>query len=286
MGVDYFRFRLTQRSPSLETLVRQQSIAYQSMRGWHSDAASDVNDTLRAILEEIHLPDYRAASDEIRSLVDFPPFAAPESDRVTDIPDLPALWRVRAIGGNPIFPPLWRVQAHRTILPDELSDQVGQWTRWATEVADGLHDGYLRWLHLHAMSDFLRYHWSYLRGNAIYSLSKSEEWARSADLAQVRDQILRLPEPLVVAAPIVPSACKVGSDVYQGIQAEVKTINELTRSWNALADTGAKLPDYPADAYHETLNDFRAMAVDDWLLQFLDWAQRCADENFGLYLDY
>jgi hypothetical protein len=206
-----------------------------------------------------------------------------------DIPDLSPCWRVYPITHNPIFPPLWRLRAHRTFLPDQLEAQLAEWKDWARQVANGGHEEYVRELHLHVTSDFMRHHWSSLRAAAIASLCPTGSWATKPTLVDVRERIVRLPEPTVSRVRIEPSEKpSLRRDEFEAQYAvvfeEVKTLIELTRAWDSNVRQNEKLR-YYEDYYHLTLGEFRHYG-DSWLQEFFGWATRCVQRGFGLYLDY
>jgi hypothetical protein len=287
MGVDYFRFRLKPNADRevIESLVRRQSVAFQSMWGWHSAACSDVNALWRALAEELHLESYLTASRRLRNHIELP--ECDENGCAKDISDLAPCWRVSPIAGNPAFPPLWRMRAYRTILPDELQSQVAEWRTWAQEVVAGKHDDYLRRIHMHATSDFLRYHWSYLRGHASASQHKTTKWTSKPELHTIRHDILSLPEPQVFKAPVDVSARDEPFDDvrYADLLAQVRRLIALTRSWNRNVPRSWKVPDYTSN-YDLTLDELKNKALDDWLTDFLAWADRCSENGFGFFLDY
>jgi hypothetical protein len=201
-----------------------------------------------------------------------------------------ASWRVSAITGNPIYPPLWRLRAKRTFLPDELRLQVREWRRWAEQAAAGEHDDYLRELHLHETSDHMHYHWSYLHGYATASLSEVDGWARKPALAEVRERILHLHEPLVLDARIDPADENSGDgDVVEArrraVFEDLADLLDLTRAWSSMVPPRWQVPDYEEN-YSLTFEAFKENARDPWLLDFLQWAEHCAERRFALYLEY
>jgi hypothetical protein len=291
MGVDWVRAYVPRDTPSarLEELVEQQAVSYQSMWGWSSHACSDYDAVRRALNERLHLTAYRAASEALRDLLTFPEWDDARGCP-TDIPELRPCWRVYPITHNPIFPPLWRLRANRTLLPDQLRLHIREWGRWVEQAADGGHDGYLRELHLYETSDFMHYHWSYPRGNATASLREEGHWAKKPDLAEVRERILRLPEPIVTDARIDP-ADEVSAD-RDGLDARRRTAFEdlailldLTRAWNSMVKGNWEVPDYEKN-YDFTLDAFKERARDPWLSDFQRWAEDCAERGFALYLNY
>lgn len=293
MGTDWVRTTVSPDADpvALAELVERQAIAYQSMWGWHSHACSGQDDVRQALHERLHMAAYLAASKALRELLRFPEWDD-AGNCPRDIPELSQCMRVYPITYNPIFPPLRRLQAHRTLLPDRLADQIAKWKQWAKQAANGAHDDYLRELHRHETSDFMHDHWSYLLGNATASLHRDEaSWAgKKPDLVAVRERILRLPEPIVFKARIDPTD-KVpdGPDLLEarreGLFDELAALLDLARAWNANAPERWKVPVYEEN-YSLTFEAFRERARDPWLLDFLQWAEHCAERGFALYLDY
>lgn len=286
MGVDYSWFRTREPESQLRPLCERQALAAQSMRACRLFERSDVDETGREVLDSLHEESYRVASGELRSRLHMPDWDE-EALAATEMPDLHPCFRVYAITYNPTFPPLWRIQGYRTILPTELPGQIEEWRTWSTEVAAGQHDGYLRWLHLHHDSNWLQYHWTILRENARHSLDEAARTEEVSEFIDIREQILRLPKPWVTAAPILPSASREEFPEAQNekTRALIETVCRHTQTWNRYAEARWKVG-YGPQCYFASLDTFRAGASDEWLAEFLGWASRCAAEGFGLFLDY
>jgi hypothetical protein len=137
----------------------------------------------------------------------------------------------------------------------------------------------------------MRYHWSYLRGTAIASLRRTNRWAKKPQVAEVRELILRLPEPIVSKARIdlgdgsAPDRYEFDSR-YNAVFDELKVLCELTWAWNRSVPGKWKVRYVGEDCYSLTLEAFRDKARDSWLQDFLRWADRCTEKGFALYLDY
>jgi hypothetical protein len=286
MGIDYVRFRTSKPESELRELVNRQAMAAQSMWGWHVHADPDHDLTRYKLMVQVHQATYHSVCESLEPSLEFAVWDE-AAGAAADIPDLEWSWRIAVISDNPIFPPLWRVQSKRTILPSELSGQLDQWRTWAEEVTRGLHEPYVRRLLLHHDSDFLSYHWSYLRSMAESTSEKEANWARTPEIKAVREQILRIPVPPILAAPLVPTACedKVSLQQHDELQRLTSEIKTLTRAWNYHARSNYRLSDYRS-SYHATVDEFRREAASEWLTAFFAWGQRCCDERFGLYFDY
>jgi hypothetical protein len=295
MGIDWSRMRPKHGVDSvrLDRLIEQQALSAQAMWGWQTHAGIEADPVGQRVLGRVFLATYRGASSALFNLLDFPGW----DDRggcAVDDPGIDPSWRVLAIHGNPIFPPPWRVEALRTIHPDRLGQQVSAWKTWAEQVQSGQHDHYLRELHLHATSDWLWYHWTYLRRYAADSPERDEDWAKSPELTELRDEIIRFPEPLVWDVRLEPSddpgpfggpGRAFDIDSYNATFRDVRSIIELTRRWDSLVPEGRKIG-YGEEAYSLSLDQFRDKASDPWLRGFFRWVDRCASSGFGLFLDY
>lgn len=191
---------------------------------------------------------------------------------------------------NPIFPPLWRLRAHRSFLPDQFEAQLNKWKNWAEQVADARHEEYVRELHLYVTSDFMRHHWSSLRAAAIASFGRTASWTKKPALVGVRERIVGLPEPGVSKVRIEPSEQpSLAQDEFGAQYAAafrgVLLLIELTRAWDSNVPENEKLR-YYEDCYHLSLDDFSNHACGSCLQGFFEWATRCVQYRYGLYLDY
>ena len=290
VGIDWSRASVSRDADPvlIGRLIEQQSLAYQSMGGWKPQAGSDYDGVLRDLLNRLHEKSYLTASAALRKLLTFPKL---DDDQfyALDIPDLDPCWRVYPITDNPTFPPLWRVQAYRTLLPDQLYSQIREWKRWKEQVLGAEQDDYLRELHVYETSDLMRYHWTILRENVIASRDRAYDWAMKPNLTEICERILRLPEPAVVDARIDPgdegpTNRDEFNERYQASFASLSVLLDLTRSWNSEVPEDWKV-EYEC-GYDLTIESFRDKCRDPWLHEFLDWADRCAEQGFVLFLDY
>ena len=285
MGVDWVRMRPKSGAGAdeLRALARAEGLAYQSCDGWYpvSEAGSLRPDIGRAL----HETALAAATAGVRARVEL---AGWDHDRgcAADVPDLVPSWRVAVIAGNPAFPPLDRCRAFRTIPPDELPDQLAAWRRWVEDAGAGRHDTYLRDLHWYGTADWARYHWSVLHENAVRSFAAAGAWAKRPALAAVRDDILRLPEPVVPRVAVTPDRMEKGgggplaAKDYRSTLEAARALAELTRRWDGCVRGNQKLR-YYEDCYKFTLDEFRAHLAGAWLAEFFAWADRCVAAGFG-----
>jgi hypothetical protein len=271
---------------ALDRLVEQQAIAYQSIWGWHPSGSSDLVGADLAF--RLHGEAYRSAGRALREAFAFPGWDA-EHGCPHDIPLLDNRRRTSAIAHNPLFPPLWRCQAYRTYLPNSLGPQLSRWQAWADQVAGGAHDEYVQELHLHATCHVMKGHWSDLRHLALGSLARSAAWATTHELREVRDAILRLPEPAIDAIRLDPSDAAIPGQEgiasrLEAARAQLKTLVALTCTWDALVPGNKKLG-YTERHYDVTIEQFRSRGRAAQLHDFLDWARQCQQRGFALFLD-
>jgi hypothetical protein len=285
MATDWCRAELQNDADtaSLGRLIEQQASASQSIWGWQTSDLVGADLAFR-----LHGERFRSATRELREAFIFPGWDA-EHACPHDIPLLDNRRRVTAIAQNPLFPPLWRCRAYRTFLPNSLGTRLSQWTSWADQVAGGAHDEYVQELHLHATCRVMKGHWSDLRHLAIGALARSAAWASSHDLRELRDAILRLPEPGIEAIRLDPSdpALPGQADIaarQETALAQVKTLVALTSAWDAQVPGNKKLG-YTERHYDVTIEQFRSRGRATQLRDFLDWARQCQQRGFALFLD-
>ena len=74
MGTDYFRFRLKTNADRgvLDSLIKRQSVAYQSIWGWQLFADFESTLVSSALMEQIHIKEYLLASNQLKNLLHFP----------------------------------------------------------------------------------------------------------------------------------------------------------------------------------------------------------------------
>jgi hypothetical protein len=121
------------------------------------------------------------------------------------------------------------------------------------------------------------------------TLKPSGKLQLATRLAEVRESILRLPEPPVAEARLDPTDEAPDpsqfEERYRTLFDELKVLLDLTRAWDSRVPGRWKVR-YDARSYHLTLDAFRDNALDPWLHKFFQWADRCVERGFALYLDY
>jgi hypothetical protein len=292
VGVDWARGRLKEPvdRDRLEALIEQQATSFQSIWSLFSRATTDIDPLRPRLMERIHLPAYLAASNSLSALFSFADWDD-DKNCPADHPELRSGFRISALVHNDIFPPLWRVRAIRTILTDQILDQIQHWRTWTDQVIDGVHDAYLRELYLFETSDFLHYHWSYLLGCATQAIERepSADWVKDVELLAIRETILNFGEPVVPYARIDPDDkprddSEISEEDCRSLSEEVAKLLQLTRDWNARVPKSWQVPDYESN-YSLTFEIFKNLARDPWLMEFFEWAESCAHQGFSLYLE-
>jgi hypothetical protein len=268
----------------LRTLVEQQALAYQSIWGWPSATADVVREDLSF---RLHGQALRTANRELREALAFPGWNA-EQSCPRDIPLLDNRRRTTAITHNPLFPPLWRCRAYTTFLPTALGSELSRWRTWAGQVADGEHTEYVRELHLHATCHLMKGHWSDLRHLAVASLPRTAAWATAPALREIRDAILRLPEPMIEAIRLDPSDAGIPGQEeialrWETAREQLEAMVGLTRAWDAEVPGNKKLG-FTERHYDTTIEQFRSRGRAAQLHDFLDWARQCHERGFALFL--
>jgi hypothetical protein len=292
VGIDWYRMspRPDCDQAELTRLVEQQANAFQKMPYFWATDPIETPSTFHDNTRNQHEQQYLSSSKALRDLLIFPQ-CDPTTDIPTDYPDLESCWRVYPITHNTIFPPKWRMEAHRTFLTQELHEQIVFLKAWTTEVAEGRHENYLLNLYLYETTMFLATHCQQLKGLAEASLSMTAKWANKPDLLTVRKKILALPNPTVHPAPL--ESALMGSDqlmisrghsLIASLWKKIEELISLTRSWDSKAKEGWKLHYY--QDFYQTFQQYLDQGKDAWLHSFFQWAERCQSLGFGLFLDY
>ena len=158
---------------------------------------------------------------------------------------------------------------------------------WLKDVSLGTNDDYLTWLHTLYRSEILLSHWRELRQAAAKTVGKEAKGANKPKLIEIRARILAMPQPPVFDCPIVmPDSIKqVPPNQAEELKEMAQTIDSLNSNWNYHAKsnfrvTGCRTRDF------ESLEEFRRSADSSMLNDFLNWVRRCAENGFGLFLDY
>lgn len=290
MGIDWVRMRPTHDADpaELDRLIRQQAETFQGMPYcWATDSLTP--DSYHQRTRDQFERAYLKSCEALKEHLDFSHYDD-ETDQCRDYPDLAPCCRVYPITGTTVFPPPWRLRAHRTILPDELASQIKEWRDWLLAVESGRYRRYLLDVYVYEATMLLCVHDGLLRELAEVSLTSQTTWARQPQVVVVRERILALTAPQLAPAPIGPPTqgerlLDSGDDArYHDLWQRLVELGTLTREWNkAVGDESWHLRTWDA---HLDFDGFLAQARDPWLLDFLNWAETCSSLGMGLFLDY
>lgn len=299
MGTDWTRMRLKQGADraELKRLVSRQAEAFQGMPAyWDTDPQAQTSGSYYHRTRDQFEPAYLEASEALKERLDFSHYDY-ETDQCCDYPDLAPCWRVYPITGTKVFPPPWRLRAHRTILPDELASQIKEWRDWLSAVESGQFRRYLFDLYVYEATMLLYVHDELLRELAEVSMTRQTMWARRPEVVAVRQCILASPAPQFAPAPIGPPAedenflDPTDDARYRDLWQRIVEVCRLNRDWNevvsadVIKEHGWKLDGWDIGA-HPDFECFLAQAHAPRLLDFLNWAETCSSLGMGLFLDY
>lgn len=293
MGVDWSRMRPKQDADpaEVEGLIRQQAEAFQATPAYWATDTLTPDSYFQRTRDQFERA-YVEASQALKERLDFADYDD-ETDQCRDYADLAPCWRVYPITCTTVFPPRWRLRAHRTISPQELAGQTKEWRLWLSAVEAGRFRRYLLDLYIYEATMLLRLHDELLKDLAEASLSKQTTWARRAELAAVRERILGLTTPDLAPAPLGPSVedeprLDPSDDArYRDLRQRIVEVCTLTRDWNrAVRKQGWRLEGNWHLGTHPDFDGFLAQVRDPWLAEFLNWAETCSSLGMGLFLDY
>lgn len=103
--------------------------------------------------------------------------------------------RVGAVGAWEILPVEWRLDAYRTILPDELPGQLKKWMDYRTAVIDGSFRGYLEETLLYVCQIRLGEQLLQAKATVQRSLDRTPSWVDRPEVIAARAAISILSEP-------------------------------------------------------------------------------------------
>jgi len=285
MGIDWFPFKPKRGADltRIEILARLQGATFQAMpEMWNTDPlppySTEQYERDRQSHAELY-EEYRAASEELRSLIDF---GMCEED-----PEYVESFRVAPMASG-VFPPQWRMTAYRTILPDQLPAQLRVWESWLNTVRQGRLRRYLLEVYLYETTMELSWAWEELREMADYVNTLTNTWTRRPHCIAVREEIAQLPRPAVFGAPIRVPEDNLDQDPTEEQLATLKEVEEeavhcrrLARRWHRNTKNCA--------CGHYSLHDFAEyleFAHDPHLDELFVWARKWESRGYGLYLDY
>lgn len=292
MGISWIRMRpkASIEPGLLIALVERQAKAFQAMPYFWCTDTIETPEEFHQQTRELHENEYLESSRQLQECCEFPEYDD-ETGSCIDLPDLEFSFRVGAVKSNSTFPPIARMRALQTFLPDDLPDQVRIWKKWCEDVTSGLHTDYLRRLWAYETTMSLNHFGTELKRVAGLSLEETAKWATRPELKAVRDEILAGSVSEVLPAPVfIPDAEATvqtiagDDDLFDSIWRDVRDLVQLTRTWDSKVKGRWKLRYY--EDYYETFEQFRDPAKSDWSREFFGWADRCGHQGMGLFLDY
>lgn len=188
-------------------------------------------------------------------------------------------WRVKALILNTAVPPEWRLEAFRSHLPHEVPRLVERVRGHLAEVAAGRHREFFRAWHTFRVAREAVRMWGALRERAQASAGRTNAWARSEELAMVRERIEAVPTPVIPRAPLwgAPLPALEG----ERAAAVAAPLLELVREWNRRVPVAQRIWTLMPPPFETEL----AEAVsDDWLAGLLEWMEQAAERECGLAL--
>jgi hypothetical protein len=286
MGIDWcpFKPKAGVAHDELVELVTAQSRAFQSLDEFWSVDPSPMCRTeataRKGTPNGAARKTYLAASERLAGLIDFG-----GNQQHSDLTDS---FRVYPITRTTIFPPQWRMRAHRTILPDELPGQLDRWMQWVNAVRQGRLRGYLMTLYLYETTMLLFAAWHELQQGLELTKVLTNKWAQKPEFRALRDEIASLDKPRIRAAPVhVPDPSTEqtldASQTAEWRDAERRRvqISRLVRRWNRTAKKARCSQRSPVDFVM-----FIEQSRDSWLDEFFAWARAWELRGYGLYLHY
>ncbi len=203
--------------------------------------------------------------------------------------------RVYVISNNHVFPLEWRDASYRTILPDELGEQVERWKRWIDEIRGGKWKHFLHELFLYdRLSDeYQREQLENLLSNARESLNRTNAWCHKEKLELPRERILRaelitqitamrneIDVPRFSNADCSRQPSQEQFDREERLFRYQQSAAEQIRDWNRCVPSKWKLR-FP---HRPTFDEFIAKAKDPWLQSFFSWCDSLTASGHGLFL--
>jgi hypothetical protein len=280
----------------LAHLIREQALAFQFSpshwyRGWkmspHWMGLMSVNSGQA----------FGDAIGQLRECLTFPEWD--EQGNVHGIAGLQISRRVYGIANNPLFPPLWQLQANRTFLCEEIAEQAKFWRTWIDEIRAGKHQPYVIDLMLLELTEVLVYHWEEQHDSATATF-EVENWAQNEECIAIRDQILRFPRPTVHGQdylnriPLTPpnisgkkyeTELRERLDLLQKFSETARRLMGLARDWNRSVKKRWRV--------QWSCREELLFSPEQWIEQhshglgeMFAWFDQCVHHGFGFFLDH
>lgn len=191
--------------------------------------------------------------------------------------------RVSVISSEVLFPIEWRLDAERTIPPEELSDQLAMWQSYREAVMRGAHRPFLEQLYIHAsVHELVTVDFANLLNVAQRSLTATSGWARTPEVMACRKRVLAESMPTLPSPPnwqagdraLEPSLVV---QTFAKVESEVLAWNTAVRRGNARL----QLPKQPLP-FEDWI---AALLKDERYDSFLAWVEPWQRGGYGLYRD-
>jgi hypothetical protein len=202
-------------------------------------------------------------------------------------PQYVSSFRVNAVARWWFVPPQWRCQAFRSVLPDELPDQITAWHDWFAAVRSGGMRRYLAQLYLHEVTMALYGAWHGLQEGASLIRGLTNSWTKREHLQQLLPEIDGLSRPIIAPTPIVIPTGNGDQSIDDTLlaaitraEADAEATLRLVRRWNRNVKAG-QTGHWELSTFQHLLEEIH----DPWIDQFFEWVTRWSAQGYGLFLD-
>ena len=191
--------------------------------------------------------------------------------------------RVSVISSEVLFPIEWRVDAERTFLPWELSDQLAKWQTYREEVRLGGSSPFLRQLYIYTcLHELVTVDLANFISVVQHSLTATGSWAKRPEVAACRDAVLAVPILTLPPPPRWPAGG--GESDVTAVDRGFAKVELSMIAWNSAVQRGnlrLRLPRRPLPFEQWVA----ARLEDEWFSAFLTWAEPWKCGGYGLYRD-
>ena len=292
MGQDYYAFKLKPDSSleEIRALANEQALHFQANPYFWASSPYTGLDYVHEILNQKHRQAYIDASRRLRDRIDFIKIKANDLIKIEGANE-EVVDSYRIFGFDlDIFPWMWRLDSHRTVLPDDLPAFLEKRKTWWDEVKAGKHRAFLARYYCHAAYRSIRENYELLRNYVLDWISEDRTKRRLSQ--EFFDEVLHyvppFSEPVIVLDPDVPPSWHYVSDrdpleLAEWYSKEVQEVGGMLREWNRNSSGRWKLQNHLH--LHKDLESFLAQFEDAWFNGLYTWAKGIADQGGGLYLD-
>lgn len=199
--------------------------------------------------------------------------------------------RIAVITSNQLLPIEWKLEAYRTILPEELPVLLHTWKTYLHDIRKGAFQNYIHELFLYHDMLECRRSVEMLKSHISTSFTLDNAWAKKKIFLQIRDNIIQQGIPALSPYPLpafdkrthAKAVTTVTLQTYHRYREKKYLINEYIRQWNRCVASKWKIPHLPDVTIEECKNHF---INNTCLLKFFEWCEILIEEKYGLYLDY